>query len=154
LRILIQRVSRAEVRASGQTVGSIGRGLLLLVGITHDDTVERVRAMAAKVVNMRLFPDLDGNSHFHRSVLDEQGDLLAVSQFTLYANCRKGRRPSFADAARPESAEALFERFVEELRVFPTHVETGSFGAMMDVSLVNDGPVSIWLDSAEVLPGK
>ena len=153
MRILIQRVSSAAVDVEDERVGEIGRGYLLLVGVTHADHAGLLEPMARKVVNMRLFPDPEGESHFHRSLLEEQGAILAVSQFTLYANSRKGRRPSFTEAAEPGHAESLFEAFVDELRKFPLQVETGRFGARMKVSLVNEGPVSIWLDSDEVLPG-
>ena len=154
MRILIQRVTQAAVDVDGERVGEIDGGLALLVAVRDDDTPETVMAMARKVVNMRLFPDPDGPSHIHRSLLDEEGGVRAVPQFTLYANCRKGRRPSFSAAADPEPAQALFDRFVECLRAYPLTVATGRFGAMMHVSLVNQGPVTIWLDSDEVLPGR
>jgi D-aminoacyl-tRNA deacylase len=153
MRILIQRVSHAAVDVDGDRVGEIGRGYLLLVGISHEDHPGLLEPMARKVVNMRLFPDPDGESHFHRSLLEEKADLLAVSQFTLYANSRKGRRPSFSEAAEPTRAKALFDAFVAELRKLDLRVETGRFGASMEVTLLNQGPVSIWLDSDEVLPG-
>lgn len=149
MRVLIQRVSRAAVHASGRETGAIAKGLLLLVGITHEDTPETLAAMAKKIVNMRIFPDPEGRSHFDRSALEEKGELLVVSQFTLYADCRKGRRPSFLDAAEPGRASEMIERFVECLRAYSLRVETGEFGALMEVSLVNTGPVSIWLDSEE-----
>jgi D-aminoacyl-tRNA deacylase len=154
MRVLIQRVSKAAVHVSGRQVGAIEKGLLLLVGITHSDTSEILEAMAAKIVNMRIFPSLETDSHFDRSVIDENGGLLAVSQFTLYADCRKGRRPSFTDAAEPALASRLFDQFVGLLRAYPLRVETGEFGALMDVSLVNDGPVSIWIDSDRDLTRK
>jgi len=151
MRVLIQRVSKAAVHVSGRETGAIQKGLLLLAGITHKDTPEVLEAMAKKIVHMRIFPDPAGRSHFDRSVLDENGGLLVVSQFTLYADCRKGRRPSFTDAAEPARASNLLDQFVGYLRAYPLQVQTGEFGALMDVSLVNDGPVSIWLDSDESL---
>ena len=151
MRVLIQRVSSAAVHVSGRQTGAIHKGLLLLAGITHKDTPEVLEAMAKKIVHMRIFPDSEGKSHFDRSVLDENGGLLVVSQFTLYADCRKGRRPSFTDAAEPARASNLLDQFVGYLRAYPLQVRTGEFGALMDVSLVNDGPVSIWLDSDESL---
>jgi len=152
MRILVQRVSRAAVHIDGRQTGDIGRGLLLFVGITETDNAHIADAMARKVVNLRVFPDPEGKSHFDRTVLDEGGELLVVSQFTLYADCRKGRRPSFTLASEPRKAENLIEDLVRCLREYSLKVETGRFGAKMDVSLVNDGPVTIWLDSAEVLP--
>jgi len=154
MRVLIQRVSRAAVHVDGRPVGAIQRGCLLLVGIREGDEPELLEPMARKIVNLRLFPDPEGRSHFDRSLLEEKADLLVVSQFTLYGSCRKGRRPSFSDAARPQKAEEMFNRFVQSLRTYPLRVETGAFGALMEVSLVNDGPVSLWLDSDEILPGR
>ena len=152
MRVLVQRVSRAGVRVDGCEVGAIDRGLLLLVGIGGEDDESVLAPMAAKIANMRIFPpEGDGDGHFDRSLLDVGGAVLAVSQFTLHANCRKGRRPSFSDAARPERASELFDGFVEAMRALGPTVETGEFGAMMEVELVNDGPVTIWLDSREVL---
>jgi len=153
MRVLVQRVSRAEVRVDGAVVGAIGRGLLLLAGIGQEDSEAVLGPMAQKIVNMRIFaPEDPSQSHFDRSLLDVGGAVLAVSQFTLHANCRKGRRPSFSDAAAPGRAEALFDGFVEALRSAGVEVQTGVFGAMMEVDLVNEGPVTIWLDSREVLP--
>jgi D-tyrosyl-tRNA(Tyr) deacylase len=151
VRIVIQRVSQASVEVEGRIVGAIGRGYLLLVGISDRDDASVLEAMAQKVVNLRLFPDPDGDSHFHCSVLEEQAELLVVSQFTLYANCRKGRRPSFSEAGEPSRAERLCADFVEMLQRQGVRVETGRFGASMRVSLVNEGPVTIWLDSDEAL---
>ena len=144
MRVLLQRVSRAEVRIAGQVRGQIGSGFLLLVGFTHADGEEAVAWMAEKVTGLRLFPDDDGK--MNRGLEDIGGALLVVSQFTLYGDARKGRRPSFVDAARPETAIPLYERFVELLRASGLRVETGEFGAMMDVELVNDGPVTLWLE--------
>jgi D-tyrosyl-tRNA(Tyr) deacylase len=144
MRVLLQRVSRAEVRIDGQVRGQIGPGFLLLVGFTHADGDEAVAWMAEKVTGLRLFPDDEGK--MNRGLDDIGGALLVVSQFTLYGDARKGRRPSFVDAARPETAIPLYERFVELLRASGLRVETGEFGAMMDVELVNDGPVTLWLE--------
>ncbi|MBN1866367.1 D-tyrosyl-tRNA(Tyr) deacylase [Candidatus Sumerlaeota bacterium] len=154
MRILVQRVSRAAVHVEDRAVGVIGRGLLLLVGIGREDDETVLAPMAEKVVNLRIFPDPVGPSHFDRSALDEKADLLVVSQFTLHADSRKGRRPSFSAAAEPVRAQSLLDSFVALLRRFPLRVETGVFGAMMDVSLNNDGPVSLWLDSEELLAGR
>jgi D-tyrosyl-tRNA(Tyr) deacylase len=144
MRLLLQRVSRAEVRVDGKVVGKVERGFCLLVGFTHDDGEEQVEWMAEKVIGLRLFGDEEGKMNL--SLEDVGGDLLVVSQFTLYGDARKGRRPSFIDAARPEVAEGLYEIFVERLRARGVRVETGEFGAMMDVDLVNDGPVTLWLE--------
>ncbi|HEU6451767.1 MAG TPA: D-aminoacyl-tRNA deacylase [Gemmatimonadaceae bacterium] len=144
MRLLLQRVSRAEVRVDGKVVGKVGPGFCLLVGFTHGDGAEQVEWMADKVIGLRLFGDDEGK--MNRSLEDIGGALLVVSQFTLYGDARKGRRPSFIDAARPEEAEALYELFVERLRARGVGVETGEFGAMMEVDLVNDGPVTLWLE--------
>jgi D-tyrosyl-tRNA(Tyr) deacylase len=138
-------VSRASVEAEGETVGAIGAGLLLLAAVGTHDSPETIAKMAEKCANLRVFPGERG--HFEVSVLEREGEILAVSQFTLYGDCRKGRRPSLSEAAPPERAEPLFERFVEELRRGGVRVETGSFGALMKVSLVNDGPVTFILDT-------
>lgn len=128
----------------GRTTGRIGKGFCLLVGFTHADGEEHVEWMADKVVSLRLFGDTEGKMNLS---LDEVGGaLLVVSQFTLYGDARKGRRPSFIDAARPEEAERLYDMFVERLRAGGMQVETGEFGAMMEVDLVNDGPVTLWLE--------
>ena len=144
MRVLLQRVSRAEVRVGGDVLGRIGRGYLLLVGITHTDGEEQLAWMAEKVSGLRLFGDEDDKMNL--ALADVGGAALVVSQFTLYGDTRKGRRPSFIDAARPEVAEPLYERFVALLRANGLTVETGAFGAMMDVELVNDGPVTMWLE--------
>jgi D-tyrosyl-tRNA(Tyr) deacylase len=144
MRVLLQRVSRAEVRIDGAIAGRIGTGFLLLVGITHADGEEQVAWMADKVAGLRLFSDADGKMNL--GLADVGGRALVVSQFTLYGDARKGRRPSFIDAARPEVAQPLYERFVAMLRSAGLTVETGEFGAMMDVELVNDGPVTLWLE--------
>ena len=144
MRVLLQRVSRAEVRVGDRVTGRIGRGYLLLVGLTHTDDEARLAWMAEKVAGLRLFGDAEGKMNL--ALDDVGGALLVVSQFTLYGDVQKGRRPSFIDAARPEVAVPLYERFVALLRERGLAVETGEFGAMMDVELVNDGPVTLWLE--------
>jgi D-aminoacyl-tRNA deacylase len=146
MRVLVQRVSRAEVRIGDRIAGRIGRGYLLLVGFTHHDGEAEIAWMADKVLSLRLFGDAEGKMNV--GLQGASGGLLVVSQFTLYGDARKGRRPSFIDAARPEAAEQLYDRFVATLRAAAggVPVETGEFGAMMDVELVNDGPVTIWLE--------
>ena len=145
MRIVLQRVSRAEVRIDGRVAGRIDTGYLLLVGMHRDDSQDTLRWMADKVVSLRLFSDDDGK--MNRALEDVGGGLLVVSQFTLYGDARKGRRPSFIDAAPPEIAIPLYETFVSMLReIAPGPVETGEFGAMMDVELVNDGPVTLILE--------
>ncbi|HEX5970938.1 MAG TPA: D-aminoacyl-tRNA deacylase [Gemmatimonadaceae bacterium] len=144
MRVLLQRVSRAQVRVGERVTGRIGRGYLLLVGLTHADTEAALTWMADKVIGLRLFADAEDKMNL--SLADVGGALLVVSQFTLYGNAEKGRRPSFIDAARPEVAVPLYERFVALLRERGVQVETGEFGAMMDVELVNDGPVTLWLE--------
>ncbi|HVT40604.1 MAG TPA: D-aminoacyl-tRNA deacylase [Gemmatimonadaceae bacterium] len=144
MRVLLQRVSRAEVRVAGGVTGQIGIGFLLLVGFTHADAAPSVTWMADKVAGLRLFADPAGKMNLGLSDVD--GAVLVVSQFTLYGDAAKGRRPSFIDAARPETAIPLYERFISLLRERGLRVETGQFGAMMDVELVNDGPVTLWLE--------
>jgi D-aminoacyl-tRNA deacylase len=153
VRVLVQRVSRARVTVAGETTGEIGMGFLLLVGVTLDDTAAAADLLARKVANLRVFDDADGN--LNRSALDllQSGEpiaILVVSQFTLYADCRKGRRPSFVRAAPPAIAEPLVDRLADGLRALGLPVATGRFGAEMQVELVNDGPVTIWLDTAEL----
>jgi D-tyrosyl-tRNA(Tyr) deacylase len=144
MRLLLQRVSRAEVRVGGRVAGRIERGFLLLVGFKNGDTDDTVLWMADKVVGLRLFADADDKMNL--SLADVSGALLVVSQFTLYGDASKGRRPSFIDAARPDTAIPLYERFLALLRARGVPVSTGEFGAMMDVELVNDGPVTLWLE--------
>ncbi len=146
MRILIQRVTRAEVRVDGRVVGSIGTGLMALVGVGRDDNDAVADALAAKAVDLRIFRDDDGKTN--RSLIDVGGEMLAVSQFTLYADTRKGRRPSFLDAASAEAGEKLYERFAATVEGRGVRVERGEFGAEMEVELTNDGPMTIWLDSA------
>jgi D-tyrosyl-tRNA(Tyr) deacylase len=145
VRGVVQRVSRAEVRIAGESVGRIGHGLLVLVGAGEGDAEADVTYLVDKVVNLRVFADEAGN--MNRSVLEVGGALLVVSQFTLYGDCRKGRRPSFVRALQPGPAEALYERFVAAARATGVPVETGRFRAMMEVELVNDGPVTLLIDS-------
>jgi D-tyrosyl-tRNA(Tyr) deacylase len=154
VRVLVQRVTRASVSVDGQVVGQIQRGFLILVGVTHTDTEAESNQLAAKVANLRVFDDERGN--LNRSALEiasESPDnvgILAVSQFTLYADSKKGRRPSFVKAAPPAQASPLVDRFAEQFRELGLHVEQGVFGAEMAVELVNDGPVTIWLDSDDL----
>jgi D-tyrosyl-tRNA(Tyr) deacylase len=145
MRAVVQRVARARVVIEGETVGEVGRGLLVLLGVTHDDTAEAAAWLADKVAGLRVFNDDEGK--MNRSVGDVGGGVLVVSQFTLYGDCRKGRRPSFIDAARPEVAIPLYEAFVNAVKALGLPVATGRFGAMMQVELVNDGPVTLLLDS-------
>ncbi len=144
MRLLLQRVTRAEVRIGDRVAGRIGRGFLLLVGFTHADGGDQVAWMAEKVAGLRVFTDPDGKMNL--GLADVGGALLVVSQFTLYGDAVKGRRPSFIDAARPEAAIPLYERFITDLRSRGLTVETGEFGADMQVELVNDGPVTLWLE--------
>lgn len=144
MRVLLQRVSRAEVRVGDRVTGAIGRGFLLLVGFTHTDSEAAVAWMADKVTGLRLFADAEGKMNL--GLEEVGGAVLVVSQFTLYGDAAKGRRPSFVDAARPELAIPLYERFIAMLRERGLRVETGEFGAMMDVELVNDGPVTLSLE--------
>ena len=147
MRVVAQRVSSASVDVGGETVGAIGKGLLLLVGVTHDDTEADAKWMADKIAGQRIFEDGDGKMNL--SVLEVGGSVLSVSQFTLYGDCRKGRRPNFMEAARPELAEPLYETLNRMLREQGLTVETGRFGAMMEVRLVNDGPVTLVLDTKD-----
>ena len=145
MRAVLQRVSRAKVSIAGETVGEIGPGLLVLLGITHADTPEQAKWLAEKIAGLRIFNDADGKMNL--SVADVGGGVLVVSQFTLYGDCAKGRRPSFIDAARPEVAIPLYEAFVNGVKALGVPAATGRFGAMMQVELVNDGPVSLIVDS-------
>nr|WP_202890436.1 D-aminoacyl-tRNA deacylase [Brevibacillus brevis] len=145
VRVVVQRTREASVTVAGEIVGQIDHGLMLLVGITHEDTEKEVEFIADKIANLRIFEDEEGKMNF--SVLDKGGQILSVSQFTLYGDCRKGRRPNFMAAARPEQAEPLYELFNAKLREKGLQVETGRFGAMMDVRLLNDGPVTLIVES-------
>ena len=144
MRAVVQRVADARVRVDGEVVGGIGPGLCVLLGVTHDDSVASAHAMAKKLWHLRIFADENGA--MNRPVADVGGDVLVVSQFTLYGDTRKGRRPSFVEAARPEQAEPLVERVVAALRDLGATVATGRFGADMQVDLVNDGPVTILIE--------
>ena len=144
MRVLIQRVSHASVTVNEQTISSIGKGLLILLGIGHGDGEEQVKFLAEKVANLRIFEDAQGKTNL--SVLDVKGEAIVVSQFTLYADARKGRRPSFTDAALPDVAEPLVDRFIELLRGHGVPAQTGKFGEHMLVEIHNDGPVTIWLE--------
>jgi len=148
MRLAIQRVSRAEVRVDGRGPARIGRGLLLLLGVGQGDDESCCRRLAEKTVNLRVFPDEAGM--FDRSLADIRGEALVVSQFTLFGDCRKGRRPDFTGAMPPGPAQALYMAFVEELVRLGIPTRTGEFGARMEVELVNDGPVTLWLDSAQL----
>ena len=145
MRAVVQRVSRAEVRIEGQLVGRIAGGLVVLVGIGSEDSHEAGEWLAEKIVHLRVFDDDAGK--MNRSLLETSGAVLCISQFTLYGDCRKGRRPSYERAAPPEAARVLYESFVAALRSHGVRVETGEFRAMMEVELVNDGPVTLLLDS-------
>ncbi|MBA2295539.1 MAG: D-tyrosyl-tRNA(Tyr) deacylase [Actinobacteria bacterium] len=145
MRAVVQRVSRASVSVDGEVVGACGRGLLVLVGARHEDTSETATRLAAKVARLRIFENNEGR--FDRSLLDVRGEALVVSQFTLYGDTTKGNRPSFTDAAPPAEAEPLVETVVQELVALGVPTATGRFGARMQVALVNDGPVTIFLDA-------
>ena len=148
MRACIQRVSEAQVVVDNQTTGEIKTGLLVLLGVCQSDTEADLNWMANKVINLRIFEDDQGK--MNRSLLEVKGQMLVVSQFTLYGDCRKGRRPSFVAAAPPEKAERDYEQFVELVREQGIDVQTGRFRADMKVSLTNDGPVTIWIDSADM----
>jgi D-aminoacyl-tRNA deacylase len=145
MRVVVQRSKAAKVTVEGKVTGQITKGLVLLVGVTHDDKSEDAAYLADKIANLRIFEDADEKMNY--SLLDVGGEILSVSQFTLYGDCRKGRRPNFMDAAKPEQAVQLYEAFNNLLREKGIHVETGVFGAMMDVELVNDGPVTLIVES-------
>jgi D-tyrosyl-tRNA(Tyr) deacylase len=146
LRVLLQRVTRAEVRVDGNSVGSIGPGLVVLVGVGANDTEADADGLAAKSVDLRIFRDEHGKTNL--SLIDVAGEVLAVSQFTLFADTSRGRRPSFIHAAPPELGERLYERYTQAVVERGVRVAKGVFGAEMEVELVNDGPMTIWLDSA------
>ena len=147
MRALFQRCVGASVRTGGEVVASIGQGLVILVGVGHDDDTNVADALAQRVAELRIFRDEEGRTN--RSLIDVRGEALVVSQFTLFADTSRGRRPGFTGAAAPEQAERLYQRFAASLREHDVRVETGRFGAEMQVELVNDGPFTIWLDSAE-----
>lgn len=145
MKAVLQRVSQASVSVDRKTVGSIGKGAVILLGVRKSDTQADATWLAEKCVNLRIFENDEGKFHF--SLLDIKGDILAVSQFTLYGDCRKGRRPSFTDAAHPETAQPLYDAFVDALRQTGLKVETGVFAARMKVDIHNDGPVTLIVDS-------
>ncbi|WP_456266711.1 MULTISPECIES: D-aminoacyl-tRNA deacylase [unclassified Bacillus (in: firmicutes)] len=147
MRLVVQRVTNASVKVEEEITGAISEGYMVLVGVTHEDTEEDVLYLAEKLAHLRIFEDENGK--MNRSLLDIKGCVLSVSQFTLYGDTRKGRRPNFMKAAKPDAANSLYECFNKTLREKGIHVETGRFGAMMDVSLTNSGPVTILMDSKE-----
>ncbi|MCK6257880.1 D-tyrosyl-tRNA(Tyr) deacylase [Fictibacillus sp. KIGAM418] len=147
MRIVLQRVTDAAVTVEGKVVGQIGHGLMLLVGVTHEDTEKDAAFLAEKAVNLRIFED--DQQKMNLSLIDAGGSILSVSQFTLYGDCRKGRRPNFMGAAKPDHASDLYDKFNNMLREKGIEVKTGIFGAMMDVSFTNSGPVTLILDSRE-----
>ncbi len=148
MRALIQRTSGASVTIDGEVRGKIGKGYVVLLGVTEGDTVDDAVYLADKTSKLRVFEDEDGK--MNRSLADVGGSLLVISQFTLYGNCKKGNRPSFTDAARPETAVPVYEAFIGRCRENGFSVETGEFGADMQVALVNDGPVTLWMDTAQM----
>jgi D-tyrosyl-tRNA(Tyr) deacylase len=147
MRAVVQRVSRARVRVNGQTTGEIGTGLLILLGVGQGDTAREADYLLDKIINLRIFEDAGGKMNL--SLLETGGQLMVISQFTLYADCRKGRRPSFTDAAPPGEAQRLYDDFVTAARIRGLHVATGIFQALMEVELVNSGPVTILLDTSK-----
>ena len=150
MRVVVQRCSRAEVRIDGEIVGQIGKGFVLLVGVTDTDTREQADVLAKKIAQLRVVEDTEGKMNL--ALNEVEGEVLSISQFTLYADCRKGNRPSFIRAARPEIAEPLYDYFNDMLRTrYNLHVETGRFGADMKVDFINDGPVTILLDTDELI---
>lgn len=148
MRVVIQRVKSSQVTVNGEIVGKVGRGLNLLVGIANTDV--EIDWMVRKCLELRLFPDEGRDDRWQKSVQEIGGDLLVVSQFTLYGDCRKGRRPSFDRSAAPQSAEDLYNRFVTKLKASGLQVETGQFGAMMQVTIENDGPVTLLLEKEAI----
>jgi D-tyrosyl-tRNA(Tyr) deacylase len=145
MKILIQRVLHASVQVCEETVGAIGAGALVFVGVTHGDTSKQVNWLVNKLVNLRIFEDSEGK--MNKSLLDQKGEALIISQFTLYGDCSSGRRPSFSSAANPDLAQQLYEQFIAEVKAAGVIVQTGLFGAEMKVSLLNDGPVTFMIES-------
>ena len=152
MKIVLQRVKEASVTIAGEINGAIGKGYMILVGFNEEDNHEIIDRLVEKVIHLRVFED--ENQKMNRSLLDVEGSILSISQFTLYADCRKGRRPSFINAAKPDISSPLYDYFNECLRNQGIHVETGIFGADMKCALINDGPVTIVLDSDELIPHK
>lgn len=148
MRAVIQRVKHSSVTVDGNILGEIGNGLLVLLGVTHTDTEKEVNWLAAKVKDLRIFEDKEGKMNL--GLEDIKGELLVISQFTLYGNCIKGRRPGFTEAARPDLAEPLYEKFLEKCRSFGIKTECGKFGADMKVELLNDGPVTMIIDTKDI----
>ncbi len=146
MRAVVQRVKSSKVTVDGEVIGSVNRGFNVLLGISKDDTIEDVNYIKDKIVNLRVFEDEDNK--MNKSLLDIQGELLIISQFTLYGDCRKGRRPNFMEAMKGSEAEKLYETFLEEIKKSGLRVQCGKFGADMTVDIVNDGPVTILLDSS------
>ncbi|MDT2045352.1 MULTISPECIES: D-aminoacyl-tRNA deacylase [Bacillaceae] len=147
MKVVVQRAKEAKVTVEGEVVGEISKGFMLLVGVTHEDEVKDADYLADKIVNLRVFEDEAGK--MNHSLLDIEGEILSVSQFTLYGDCRKGRRPNFMGAAKPDKALTLYKYFNEQLEKKGVRVQTGSFGAMMDVSFTNDGPVTLIIESKD-----
>lgn len=152
MKIVLQRVKEARITIDGEIHGAIGKGYMILVGFNEEDNHEIIDRLVEKVIHLRVFED--ENQKMNRSLLDVEGSILSISQFTLYADCRKGRRPSFINAAKPDISSPLYDYFNECLRNQGIHVETGIFGADMKCALINDGPVTIVLDSDELIPHK
>ena len=148
MRFVIQRVTESSVEIDGETVGKIGKGFMVLIGVSNSDTKEIADKLVDKMIKLRIFEDENGKTNL--SLADVGGGLLLISQFTLYADCKKGNRPSFTNAGNPDQANRLYEAFVKRARQDVETVETGSFGALMQVSLINDGPFTIWLDTDEL----
>ena len=148
MRAVVQRVAASRVEIGGETVGEIGQGLMILLGVSGEDTEEEMRFLAKKIVNLRIFTD--ENDKMNLSLMDIGGEALVVSQFTLYGNCKKGRRPEFLAAARPDVAIPLYEKFVELCRAKGFHTETGEFGAYMQVDSLNDGPLTLVVDTDQL----
>ena len=148
MRVVLQRVKHASVHVDGRETGSIGQGFLILLGVSDEDDETIADKMADKICRLRIFEDENGKTN--RSLQDVDGEILVVSQFTLYADCRKGNRPSFTNAARPETAIPLYEAFIARCRESGLPVETGEFGADMKVDLLNDGPVTLWMDTKDM----
>jgi len=148
MKVLIQRVNWAEVKVAGDSIGKIGPGMLVFLGVTQDNTEKETDYLVNKIINLRMFEN--GDKHFDKSLLEINGEVLIVSQFTLYGNCDSGRRPDFIRAAKPELAESLYENFIEKIRAVGIKVEAGKFGADMKVSLENDGPASFIVESRKL----